>query len=181
MSRMLTILAATAVLSAASVAAACGGDDATSSPLPAGSPAAEGATPKTSAGGAAGKLLNDPCSALSLNDVKSVIPDAKAGVVTVKTPVAAACSWDSAANPGKGLSLVFTRSTAAIGKAGVDEVLNGAGASAKKIDVGGGGVFTGSALGFFKGDVAVQIVLASGASAPESVMVALAKKVAEKL
>ena len=176
MIRMFMTVGATAVTFAA-VVASCGDDSGGSSSLPAG-----GATQDASAGATtSGRFFGDPCSVLSTAEVRLVIPDAKPGVVTVKSPAAAACAWDSAATAGKRLTLIMTRSTVGDGRAGVATAFANAGDKGKNVDVGDGGVFTGAGVGFFKGEVGVQLILTGDGPVQEGALVGLATKVAAKL
>jgi hypothetical protein len=131
-------------------------------------------------GHATGKGFDDPCALLSLAEIRTFLPDAKAGVRAVSSGVSTRCTWESA-TPGssplftKAFSISLVKVPASSVAAAKAAVL---GAATVKADVGdGGGFVSQTQIIFFKG--AIQASLGTNLLAvPQDALLALAKKVA---
>ena len=175
MLRTLLILISTLLLAAA--LAACGGDDDEAKPASSGSSGGATSQPTSASSKQGKKLVEDPCGAVSLEDVRAVLPDAKAGEVGRLTPDAASCIWRSAAKQGVSVELILITPRK-------DQVDGVKAAYAKtrpndKVDVGDVGYIENEGLVFFKGNATVTIA-ATGTGATREAIVALGKKFAAK-
>ncbi len=167
------------VLLATAAFSACGGDDdgGKSSSTTVAAPAGSTSKATASSSKAGKRLVEDPCGAVSLDDVRAVLPDAKAGEGGPLGADAASCIWRSAAKDSVSVEVTLitpTKDQVAGVKAGYAKQFPDA-----KVDVGDVGYFEGTGLVFFKGNVVVTLAAYDGVK--KDSLVTPAKKLAAKI
>ena len=161
------------VLLAATTLVACGGDDDTGN-----SSAGGNDNQPSSARAKSGQsLYEDPCGALSIEDVRTILPDATAGEGNTYGD-SASCRWQSASKPAQAVVLLAVTLSTAQADAARDDVSKRAGQT--KVDVGDGGFYSENSLTFFKNNVHVNLQY-GGITVKQDSVVALGKKLAAPL
>ena len=154
------------VLLAATAFTARGGDDITGSSSSAGGTSQPSSVPTKS-----GKsIFEEPCGALTLEDVRTILPDATAGQQGTAGPDSGSCRWQSASKPAQAVVFLAVKLPKAQADAAKDGVSRVAGQT--KVDVGEAGVF--------KKSVNVNLQY-TGVTVKQDSVVALGKKLATRV
>lgn len=167
------------------VLAACGGDDAPeAAEATAAAPTGPAAAPTTSVpaspaaqAATSASPLDDPCSLVTADEVRSLLGDATAPKAT-KARGASSCVWESAGSRSRVLNIIVETDVTAWRRDISDTITRGTG---KPVDVGDVAFVTSERVTFVKGNVAVQVQVLSVPAPPADALVALGKAIAARL